>query len=169
MRDLKRANAKEPAYISLPKLGFETFTPMHWVLNKSASGATKREYKPFIHGLLFVKSLKKDLDPTVAKTPTLQYTFVKGSRQTPLVVPTSEMELFINAVSAEHSACVYYSPEDIKPEMLGKRVKIVGGVMDGAVGNLLKLQGSRRKRLVVNLKDMLVASVEITDGFVELL
>ncbi len=168
LRDLKRPNAKAPAYKVLPELGFETFTPMHWVLKGKTTGSTTREYVPFIHGLLFVKSLKSELDPIIEKTETLQYTYIKGARKTPMVVPTDDMSRFVKAVTALHSSCIYYSPADITPEMIGKKVKIVGGVMDGAVGHLLKQRGSKNKRLVVQLKGLLTASVEIADGYIQL-
>lgn len=167
LRDLKRANAKVPAYKSLSELGFETFTPLHWVLRTNSKGGQTREYVPFIHGLLFVRSTKSELSAVVNQSDTLQFRYIKGAQKTPMVVPAAEMELFIRAVTSNHAACIYYSPEDIKPEMLGKKVMIVGGSMDGVVGNLLKRRGSKNKRLVLQLKDMLVASVEVSDGYIQ--
>ena len=167
LRDLKRANSKTPAYKVLGELGFEIFTPMHWVLKSISTGGKKREYVPVIHGLLFVKSLRPKLEPVIDKTDTLQLRFMKGMQKTPMTVPANEMERFIRAVTSEHASCVYYSPEDIKPEMLGKKVVVVGGSMDGMVGNLLKHRGTKKKRLVLQLKDTLVASVEITDGYIQ--
>lgn len=169
LRDLKRPNAKAPAYKSLPELGFETFTPMHWVMRNNPGGGQTRHYVPFIHGLLFAKSVRAQLDPVIDKTETLQYCFLKGLQKTPMTVPTDEMERFIKAVTAEHSACVYYSPADVTPDMIGKQVKIKGGAMDGAVGFLMKKRGSKKKRLMMQIKGLLVASVEITDGFIELI
>ena len=167
LRDLKRPNAKAPAYKMLTELGFETFTPMHWVLKNSSQGKQTRIYVPFIHGLLFAKSVKSKLDEVVDKTETLQYRFVKGAQQTPMTVPMNDMERFINAVTGEHAACIYYSPDDITPEMLGKKVMIVGGALDGTDGYLITKRGSRKKRLMLQLRNMLVASVEITDGFIQ--
>lgn len=168
MRDMKRPNAKKPAYKALPELGFEIFTPMHWVLRDNRKEGKTKEYVPFIHGLLFVKSVRAALDGVVDKTDTLQYRFVKGAQQTPMVVPTDDMERFINAVTASKE-CVYYSPEEVTPEMLGKRVMIVGGALDGAVGSLITKRGSKKKRLLLQLKDVLVASVEIESGLIKVL
>lgn len=167
LRDLKRKNAADPAYKALPKLGFEIFTPMHWVLKNSAQSKQTRIYEPFIHGLLFAKSVKSKLDEVINKTETLQYRFIKGAQQTPMTVPTAEMERFIRAVTDEHADCIYYSPEDIKPEMAGKKVMIVGGALDGTVGCLITKKGSKKKRLMLQLKDLFVASVEIKDGFIQ--
>lgn len=169
LRDLKRKNATEPAYKVLPKLGFEIFTPMHWVLKNTPQGKQTRNYEPFIHGLLFAKSVKPKLDEVVEKTETLQYRFIKGAQQTPMTVPMKEMERFIRAVTDEHADCIYYSPDDIKPEMFGKKVMIVGGALDGTVGYLITKKGSKKKRLMLQLKDLFVASVEIKDGFIQLI
>lgn len=167
LRDLKRANAKSPAYKVLPELGFDTFTPMHWVLKKDPAGGKEKVYVPFIHGLLFVRSLKPALDEVVGKTDTLQYRFVKGKQSTPMVVPVQEMDRFIKAVTAEKSSCIYYSPEDVSPEMFGKKVMIVGGSLDGAVGHLITKRGSKKKRLMLQLDGLLVASVEIKEGLIQ--
>lgn len=167
LRDLKRSNAKSPAYKALPNLGFETFTPMHWVLKDIPTGGKTRVNVPFIHGLLFVKSLKSELDKVIDKTETLQYRFVKGKQQTPMVVPMEEMEQFIKAVTAEHSSCIYYSPEEVKPEMFGKKVRILGGTLDGTTGDLITKRGSKKKRLMLQLDGLLMASVEIKDGLIQ--
>lgn len=169
MRDLKRKNAHNPAYKTLPQLGFETFTPMHWVLKDNAKGGKTRVNEPFIHGLLFAKALKSELDKVVDKTETLQYRFVKGSQRTPMVVPTTEMERFISAVTLDQADCIYYSPEEVKPEMFNKKVMIVGGGLNGATGYLMTKRGSNKKRLLLQLEGLLVASVEITEGYIQLI
>lgn len=167
LRDLKRRNAKSPAYKSLPELGFETFTPMHWVLKNNPAGGKAKVFEPFIHGLLFAKSQKAELDEVIDNTETLQYRFVKGRQKTPMVVPMDDMERFIKAVTAEPLSCIYYSPEEIRPEMVGKKVQIVGGALDGAMGNLITKRGSKKKRLMLQLDGLLAASVEIKEGFIQ--
>lgn len=169
LRDLKRSNAKNPAYKVLPDLGFETFTPMRWTLKTTRDGAKERRYIPFITSLLFVKSLKPELDNVIDNTDTLQYRYVRGAQRKPMTVGAEEMERFIRAVTASQENCIYYAPEDITPDMLGKRVVIVGGPLDGTEGNLLTRRGSKKKRLVLQLKDMLVASIEIESGLIQFL
>lgn len=166
LRDLKRANAKLPAYKLLSEAGFETFTPMRWVVKDNIRGVKTRQYLPFIPSLLFAKSIKSDLDPIVAKTETLQYRFVKGAPpSTPMIVPTDDMERFIKAVTCGEG-CIYYTPEEITPDMIGRRVMIVGGALDGTVGNLLKRRGSKKKRLILQLRDTLIASVEVEPDYI---
>lgn len=49
MRDLKRPNAKHPAYKQLEELGFEVFVPMKWFLSVK-QGKRVREKKAVYTG-----------------------------------------------------------------------------------------------------------------------
>ena len=60
MRDLKRPNAKLPAYKFLESLGVSFFTPMHWRLIVR-DGKRISEYVPFIADLLFVYETREKL------------------------------------------------------------------------------------------------------------
>lgn len=167
LRDLKRPNSKSPAYIVLPQLGFETFTPMRWVLTDTRSGNKTRKHIPYIPSLLFAKSIKSRLDEVIRKTDTLQYRFVKGAPQnTPMVVPTYEMECFRLAVTQSES-CEYYSPAEITPDMIGRKVMIMGGQLDGTTGHLLKMRGSKKKRLIVTLEGLVAATIEVEPDYIQ--
>lgn len=72
MRDLKRANAKLPAYKQLLNEHFEVFTPMKEQLSVHG-GKRTREEVPFIQDLLFVHDTQEAIDPFVEKYPTIQY------------------------------------------------------------------------------------------------
>lgn len=51
MRDLKRSNARQPAYRLLEGMGIEVFTPMVWKLSVR-QGRRMRERVPFMRDLL---------------------------------------------------------------------------------------------------------------------
>ena len=168
MRDLRPVNAKRPAYKLLREEGFEVFTPMkyRWVTLK---GKRIREEFPFMHDLLFVYSLKSQLDPMVEKNPTLQYRFLKGGKyKEPMVVRTKEMDRFINAVQ-NSSSFIYYTPEEITPSMYGRTIRIVGGPLNGYEGALITVRGSKVKRLLVNLPLLVSAAVEVDPEFIQLI
>jgi len=168
LRDLKRPNSKTPAYKVLPELGFEVFTPMHWVLKNTPNGGKTRLYRPYIPNLLFAKALKPELDEIVEKTETLQYQYLKGApKNTPMIVPTEDMTRFINAVTSTRN-CTYFTPEEISPDMIGKDVMIKGGPLDGQVGRLMKMRGSRKKRLIIALKGIIVAVVEVEPEYIQM-
>lgn len=167
MRDLKRGNAKQPAYKLLGELKIRFFTPMVWKL-RIRQGKRVRQQVPFMPDLLFVYDSRKVLDPLVEQIATLQYRFIKDGNRQPMTVRNADMERFIRAVDAMNNPC-FYTPEEINPDMLGKKVRIVGGLLDGYEGCLQKMQGSRIKRLFVELPNLLTATVEVQPEFIQVL
>lgn len=170
MRDLKRANSKTPAYKQLPELGFNVFTPMKLKISDKGYKRT-REYVPFIQDLLFVEAVKEDLDAVVGKIDTLQYRFEKGKAYcTPMVVSAREMNSFIAAVRLT-DAPVYYNIDEITPQMIGSRIRMVcDGPLNTFEGFLMKIKGSRKKRILVKLEGLLAAAVEVKEfDYIEIL
>lgn len=167
MRDLKRVNAKNPAYMMLHDLKFEVFTPMKWRV-ATRKGEKIREEIPVIPDLLFVHSRRADLDPIVEKTETLQYRFLRKTWREPMTVREADMERFIRAVSSSESV-KYYSPEELTPQMYNRNIRIIGGKLDGFEGKLLTLRGSKTKRLLVELPGLLAAGVEISPEYIQLI
>ncbi len=152
MRDLKPVNAKIMAYEMLSDLGFEVFTPMTWKI-VVVKGKKVRKEAPIIHNMLFVCSTKKTLDPIVDMTNTLQYQYIRGAGpQNIMKIRDREMRRFIHAANATEKP-QYYTTEEITPSMCGKRIKIVGGNLDGYEGFLITTRGSRRKHLLISLTD----------------
>ena len=167
MRDLKRRNAKLPAYKMFKELKIEYFTPMirRLVIIK---GKRERHEVPFIQDLLFVKETRERLDPIVAYTPTLQYRYKMGIQHTPMIVRTQDMERFIKAVNSSEDP-QYYRPDEIKENMLHRKIRIIGGQLDGYEGFLLTVRGSKVKRLLVELPTLLTASIEVNPEYIQLL
>lgn len=165
MRDLKRHNAKLPAYKFLEEKQLEVFTPMKWRLVEER-GKRMRKKVPVIPDLLFVHSTRRTLDEIVDKLPTLQYRYLRGAYCQPMVVADADMDLFLRAVNGSDDPC-YYLPGEITPDMYGRMVRIVGGGMDGLEGKLLTVRGSKRRRLVVSIPSILSVTVEITPDFVQ--
>lgn len=168
MRDLKRFNAKLPAYKQLQSENVEVFTPMHWRLTVK-QGKRIREEVPFLQDLLFVHDTRKHLDAFVEKIPTLQYRYCKGGGyREPMIVPDSDMDRFIYAVSGM-DAPRYYLPAELTPAMYGRKIRIIGGYLDGYEGYLLTTRGSRVKRLLVDLPNWITAAIEVNPEFIQLL
>lgn len=167
MRDLKRPNAKLPAYKMLTEKSFRVFTPMKIRLVVKA-GKRIREQVPFIQDLLFVHSVKEELDNVVDNVETLQYRFVRGAYRQPMVVHEVEMERFIRAVESTDTP-VFYLPDELTPDMFGKRIRIVGGPLDGYEGKLLKARGKKAGRLIVELQQLLAVGVEVSPEYVQVL
>ena len=167
LRDLKRSNAKNPAYKLLRELNFEVFTPMTWKLVNLKGKQTPQEV-PVIPSLLFVKTSKTCLDEVVSKISTLQYCYVRGNGHVPMVVDDHEMSRFIHAVKTSKSPR-FYSPDELTPSMAGKMVRIVGGSLDGYEGRLQKMQGSGVKRLFVEIPGLFAVAVEVQSEYIQVL
>ena len=167
LRDLTRSNARRPAYKLLSEHPVRVFTPM---TRKSVVREGRRlwEEVPFLHDLVFAYGTRGRLDPIIGKTPTLQYRFMRGGYGKVMTVPTAEMERFIRAVEASSSPR-FFRPEEITSEMYGRRVRILGGALDGYEGPLLSSRGTKVKRLLVELPNFLTAAVEVQPDLIEML
>lgn len=167
MRDLKRANAKEPAYKLLQEKEIEVFTPMKWQIT-TIRGKKVRIEKPIIPDLLFVHSSQEILDPIVAKIATLQYRFMRNCNSQPMTVSDKEMTRFIHAINSSKSP-KYYLPEEVLPYMNGRKIRIVGGSLDGYEGNLITTRGSKIKRLIIKLQGYFIVGIEVNPEFIQLI
>ena len=168
MRDLKRANALLPAYKQLAEAGMEVFTPIATRFTVK-DGKRIRVESPIMRDLLFVKESRQNLDPIVAKTPTLQYRFKKGGKQgEPIIVPAEDMAKFIDAVQSANNP-KFYSAEEIDPLLCGRKIRMIGGALDGYEGILQTVRGSKTKHLIITLPSLLAVSVDINDEFIEVL
>lgn len=167
MRDLKRRNAKDPAYKQLQELGVHLFVPMKWHI-ATHKGVRIREEIPFLQDLLFVCDTRLHLDPIVEKIPTLQYRWLRNTYRQPMTVPDAEMNQFILAVNSSASP-KFFLPEEITPEMCGRQIRIIGGPLNGFEGSLLTTRGSKVKRLLVQLDGFLAVGADVRPEFIQLI
>lgn len=167
MRDLKRRNAKDPAYKKLQELGVHLFVPMKWHI-ALRKGVRIREEIPFLQDLLFVRDTRLHLDPIVERIPTLQYRWLRNTYRQPMTVPDAEMEQFILAVNSSESP-KFFLPEEITPAMCGRQIRIIGGPLNGFEGSLLTTRGSKVKRLLVQLDGFLAVGADVRPEFIQLI
>ena len=171
MRDLSRPNAKNAAYEALgalPETEGRVFTPMVQRVYRQGGRRTVR-LVPYVRDLLFVRQSREVLDPIVQRMELLQYRFVRGGRQgEAMTVHEDEMDRFIRATKAA-ARVEYYAADDVPPSIYGRRVRIVGGELDGLEGRLMSRRGSRRKRIIVELEECrLAAAVETDAEYIEI-
>ena len=167
MRDLKRRHAKLPAYQLFENLKIPYFTPMVHCLTLVNGKRIAREV-PFMQDLLFVKDTREHLDSIVEDTPKLQYRYKLGVQHTPIIVPTADMERFIFAVRSSASP-QFYALNEVTPAMVDRKIRIIGGLLDGYTGTLVTLRGSKTRRLLVMLPALLAASVEVEPEYIQLI
>lgn len=168
MRDLKRRNSNCLAIHDLEKAGLEVFTPMTQMI-MTIGGKRQRRDVPVIQDLLFVHEAKETIDPFVAMYPTLQFRYLFGkTKEEPMTVREDEMEKFIFAVGHTESP-IYYRPGEINDSMFGKRVRIMGGMLDQYEGRLLSVKGMRKRRLIVELQGLISAAVEVDPDYIQII
>ena len=97
-----------------------------------------------------------------------RYRFARGGYRLPITVPDRNMEDFIRAVSVSDEPR-YFRPEEITPGMLGKRVRVIGGGLDGYEGRLLSARGSKHRHLLVEIPNFLTAAVEVGLDLIEII
>ncbi len=83
-----------------------------------------------------------------------------------MTVRDIDMKRFIEAVKQSDDV-LYYSLEEITPDMYGKEILVVGGPLDGYKGRLLSMRGSRKRRLLVEIPDFMAAAVEVRPEFIQ--
>lgn len=171
MRDLKRANAKQRAYQMLGEMEdarMKVFTPMTERVVRYG-GRSRRIEVPFINDLLFVYASRTVLDPIVESVRTFQYRYARGCRSNePMVVDDAAMNNFMLAVSGREPYRLY-RPEEVSTSMYGKRIRIVGGGLDGLEGRLMTVRGSKVRRLIVEFEGLLAVGVEVNPEYIRLL
>lgn len=166
LRDLKRRHAKLPAYKLFENLKVRYFTPMvHRLV--VVNGKRVDQEVPFMQDLLFVKDTRVHLDLIVESNPKLQYRYKIGVQHTPIIVPTADMERFIYAVESSENP-KFYALNEVTPDMVNRKIRIIGGKLDGYTGTLLTTRGSKVKRLLVELPSLLAASVEVEAEYIQL-
>lgn len=153
--------------LQLKNDGIETFSPMKWV-KRIENGKHTLKYDYALWDLFFVHSSKKVIDPYVNKYEYLQYKFQSGGKQhNPMIVPDKQMTDFIKAVESSKKP-LYFTPNEIKLSK-GERIRLIGGTLNGYEGIFLKVNGSRQKRLIVELPGILCAAIEVGPEYIEII
>ncbi len=152
----------------LEELGVRVFIPMkNDVVERR--GRKIRVRVPAVSNLVFVNISRAGMSGLKPTVPEMQYKIVRSSDGNRVItVPDKEMEDFIAVTSAMENDVVYYAPEEISLAK-GTRVRIIGGLFDGAEGVLLKVKGHRSRRFVVSLPNLLYAAAEISPDLIEVL
>ena len=138
--------------------GMEYFIPKRYAVRKY-QGKPKRVLVPVIPNLVFVKARYQDLEEFKRKCPYLRYATIRESGHNKIMKVASCIEEDI----------IYYHLDELDFKA-GMRVRVVGGAFEGVEGTLIKLNGKRRKRVVVKLDGVLaISAAEIETDLIEVL
>ena len=171
LRDLSRPNNKRPAYrllLNMPEIKPFVFVPIKQQIFYLYGRRIVRTI-PFMTDLIFVHKSRAELDPLVRKIELLQYRYVRGGQHyEPMTVNPEAMQAFIKAVLRCDNP-EYYSLKEVSPQLYGKRIRIIGGRLDGLEGRLMSKRGSKTKRILVDLEECnLSAAIEVEAEYIQL-
>lgn len=171
LRDLSRPNAKNPAYKQLqamPEMKDSLFVPLKQTIFLEFGKRIVRTI-PYLPDLIFVHKSREELDPVVEQIALLQYRYARGGRQyEPMTVRPDAMERFMEAV-CQSEQVEYYSLQEVSPRLYGKRIRIIGGRLNGMEGRLMSQRGSKTKRLLIDLEECnLTAAVQVEAEYIQL-
>lgn len=149
--------------------GMEYFIPKRYAVRKY-QGKPKRVLVPVIPNLVFVKARYQDLEEFKRKCPYLRYATIRESGHNKIMkVPELQMSSFMKVASCIEEDIIYYHLDELDFKA-GMRVRVVGGAFEGVEGTLIKLNGKRRKRVVVKLDGVLaISAAEIETDLIEVL
>lgn len=129
------------------------FVPMRWATVQQ-KGCSRKILEPIIHNLLFIRESKLCIDrlkSTVLQS--LRYIMhSEGGAKYPIVVADEDMARFIAVSNTNDEKLLYLQPEDLVQFEHGDRVRITGGVFEGVEGICQKINGSKYRRVIVNIE-----------------
>ena len=113
------------------------------------------KFVPAVHNLVFIRSTRKRID-------TLKD---KAGMNLPVIVPDDQMRSFILVAGTYEESVIYVEPAELQL-VRGQKVRVMGGVFEGAVGEFVRIR--RDRRVVVNIEGvMAVATTFIHSSLVE--
>ena len=142
------------------------FIPMKYEVVNGRQGKT-RKLVPAIHNLLFAYTTKRRIQSL--KTGVSYLPYLTQHRNIPIVVPEHQMQQFLSVCETHDDKLVYLAPDEINLEK-GTPVRVIGGAFDEVEGTFVKIDRSRKKRVVVYLQGIAAVMIaDITDGYLKVL
>lgn len=143
------------------------FVPMRWE-ERSAGRRKVRRRVPAVHNLLFVRTDVAGIRALKESFPYLQYLMRREEGcATPVVVPEEQMRHFI-AVAGSDDERTLFVPAAHDGLRCGDRVRICGGAFAGVEGRLMKMRGTRNRRVVVAIDGVAaVATAAVAPELIE--
>ena len=146
------------------------FVPMRYEIVKDKTQGKIRKLVPAINNLIFVYTTKERIQALKSVAEYLQYlTKPVGGKNIPITVPEYQMQQFMTVCDTYNENLVYISPNEINLKE-GTPVKIIGSEFDGIEGTFVKVNKSRKKRVVVMIQGLTAVMIaEFEDGYLQVL
>ena len=148
--------------------GMECFLPMRYVLEGSGRYC-KRELRPAVPSLIFVRASRNRIQEVKQRHGIVQYlTRPESGRNVPITVPDRQMSTFRRAIQNSLDNYIYFRPGELDLSK-GKRVRIIGGALNGCEGTFMKVKGVRNRRLVIMLEGLGAVAAEVNPVYIEMI
>ncbi len=142
----------------------ENFLPLKYKINTRGERQIK-ELVPAIHNLIFIR-ITTDGMKELKQTTLLPIRYIMDKENNePLTVPDIQMKNFIAVAGTRNEQLIYLEPQPYNFTK-GDRVRVTGGIFEGAEGYFMRIKGDRR--VVVSIKGIAaVATAFIHPSLVE--
>ncbi|MCD8183378.1 MAG: UpxY family transcription antiterminator [Bacteroides sp.] len=144
----------------------ENFIPMRYgyVIK---GGKRVRKLVPAIHNLVFVHSTRKRIDALKdSLEASMPIRFIMNREYCRhIVIPDTQMRSFILVAGSYDEAVLYVEPAELNL-VKGQKVRIIGGIFEGVIGEFVRIRHDRR--VVVNIEGvMAIATTFIPPSLIE--
>lgn len=158
----KELRAKE----YLDSRGVESFIPMQQKI-ESRSGRKRVTLVPAVHNLIFVKADLATLNEIKISLNYLHNCLMtEGNKSSPIIVPTKQMDQFIDAMTRNLERIIYVDLTTVALEK-GVPVRITGGDFEGYEGEVERVKGKRDRYVHVIIKGVAAYRFEVAACFIE--
>lgn len=144
----------------LDALGIENFIPMRQAI-ETKHGKKRVALVPAVHNLIFVKT---DLATLITIKKELNYLHNRlmrdGDKSLPIIVPSGQMDQFIDAMTHHLEKVIYIDLTDAQLEK-GTPVRVTDGDFKGYEGVLEKIKGKRDRVVHVIIKGVAAYKFEV--------
>lgn len=158
----KELHAKE----YLDSICIENYIPMQQKV-ENKYGRKKVTLTPVVHNLIFVKT---DLTRLNNIKDSIRYLHniltTEDDISIPIIVPTQQMDQFIDAMSCHQDEVTYIDLTDTYIEK-GTPIRVTDGKFKGYEGELAKVKGKRNRLVYVVLKGVAAYKFETEVRFIE--
>lgn len=149
----------------LQQLGLESFVPMNYKI-AIRGGKKVRIEVPLLNNYIFVRGTAQDIYKAKSQITYIRY--VMNHSNNKIIVPDDQMQNFMRVASVKDKETIYFTPEEINFKQ-DTRIRVHGGVFDGVEGSFIKIEGKRKKRLLVTLDNLLAITTIVDPTLIEIL
>ena len=136
----------------------ESFVPMRKRTTKIGR-RVKTDLVPIVRDLIFVLGERERIQEIKGRLPYLHYITRPGEgKNLPIEVPAEQMLQFIAVCNEMDDKAEVIAAEEAHFEV-GERVRITRQGLQGGEGRLVKIEGKRSKRFVVEIEGVIALSI----------